>query len=85
MLDFAGHTGWQLGYIIGLVVVLVVVALVVPILLLAGKIGGQAKNINEGLKVAERNTATLAKLNETIASATSIIAGLNRGRKKLGG
>ncbi len=85
MIDFAGHTGWQLGYIIGLVVVLVVVALVVPILLLAAKIGGQAQSINSGLQAAETNTAGLAKLNETIASALAIIAGLNRGRKKLGG
>ena len=85
MIDFAGHTGWQLGYIIGLVVVLVVVALVVPILLLAAKIGGQAQSINSGLQEAEKNTAGLAKLNETIASALAIIAGLNRGRKKLGG
>lgn len=85
MIDFAGHTGWQLGYIIGLVVVLVVVALVVPILLLAARIGGQAKSINTGLQAAERNTAALSKLNETIESATAIIAGLNRGRKKLGG
>ncbi|MSW39131.1 MAG: hypothetical protein F2839_05730 [Actinobacteria bacterium] len=74
-----------MGYVIGLVVVLVVVALVVPILLLAAKIGGQARSINTGLQSAERNTAGLAKLNETIESATAIIAGLIRGRKKLGG
>ncbi len=84
-MNFAGYPGWQLGYIIGLVVVLVVVALVVPILLLAAKIGKQAKGINQGLQAAERNTAGLAKLNETIASATAIIAGLNRGRTRLGG
>jgi len=56
---FGGHTGWLLGYVIGLVVVLVVVALVVPILLLAGRIGGQAKRINTGLQAAEKNTAGL--------------------------
>ena len=39
-------TGWTIGYAIGIVVVLVVVALVVPILLLAKKIGGQARSIN---------------------------------------
>jgi hypothetical protein len=84
-MNFADYPGWQLGYIIGLVVVLVVVALVVPILLLAAKIGKQAKGINTGLQAAEQNTAGLAKLNETIASATAIIAGLNRGRTRLGG
>jgi hypothetical protein len=70
-MDFAGHEGWLIGYIIGLVVVLVVVALVVPIL--------------EGLENAERNTAGLAGLNETITSALAVIAGLKRGRSRLGG
>ena len=82
---FGGHTGWLLGYVIGLVVVLVVVALVVPILLLAWRIGRQAKSINSGLKDAETNTAGLKKLRTTIESATNIVAGLNRGRVKLGG
>lgn len=86
MSDFFGtHTGWLLGYVIGLVVVLVVVALVVPILILAGRIGGQAKRINRGLQAAETNTAGLKKLRTTIESATNIVAGLNRGRTKLGG
>jgi hypothetical protein len=84
-MDFSSHSGWLLGYIIATVVVLVVVALVVPILLLAHRIGGQAKSINTGLEGAERNTAALANLNVTIASANAIVAGLNRGRKKLGG
>lgn len=75
----------MVGYIIGLVVVLVVVALVVPILLLAHRIGGQASSINTGLQAAEQNTAALRNLKTTIASATAIVAGLNRGRKKLGG
>jgi predicted PurR-regulated permease PerM len=78
-------TGWIIGYTIGIVVVLVVVALVVPILLLAKKIGGQAKNINNELTTSVSNTAALADLNETIASASAIVSGLNRGRKKLGG
>jgi hypothetical protein len=84
-MDFAGHSGWALGYVIGAVVVLVVVALVVPILLLAARIGGQAGSILGGLEQAERNTAGLHLLNETIASAVAIIDGLKRGRKKLGG
>jgi hypothetical protein len=84
-MDFANHSGWLLGYVIGLVVVLVVVALVVPILLLAHKIGEQAGSINNGLTGAVRNTAALKELKITIASATTIVDGLRRGRKKLGG
>jgi hypothetical protein len=84
-MNFTGHSGWLVGYIITLVVVLVVVALVVPILVLAYKIGGQARSINAGLEGAERNTAALTNLKTTIASANAIVAGLNRGRKKLGG
>lgn len=84
-MDFTGHEGWALGYIIGLVVVLVVVALVVPILLLAARIGKQAGSILGGLQQAEVNTAGLAGLNATIDSALAIIAGLKRGRARLGG
>jgi preprotein translocase subunit SecG len=84
-MDFTNHPGWLVGYIIAIVVVLVVVALVVPILLLAHKIGGQAQRINAGLEGAVVNTAGLKGLNTTIAYATAIVAGLNRGRKKLGG
>ena len=84
-MDFAGHEGWLIGYTIGLVVVLVVVALVVPILVIAWRIGTQAGNILEGLENAERNTAGLAGLNETITSALAVIAGLKRGRSRLGG
>ena len=84
-MDFTGHSGWLIGYIIGLVVVLAVVALVVPILVLAARIGTQAGTILEDLKKAETNTACLNGLNETIASALAIIAGLKRGRTRLGG
>jgi hypothetical protein len=78
-------TGWIVGYTIGIVVVLVVVALVVPILLLAKKIGSQARAINGELTTSVQNTAALTDLNITIDSASAIVAGLNRGRKKLGG
>ncbi len=84
-MDFTGHEGWLIGYIIGLVVVLVVVALVVPILVLAWRIGNQAGSILEGLQQAERNTAGLSGLNETIESALAVIDGLKRGRTRLGG
>lgn len=84
-MDFTGHEGWMIGYLIGLIVVLVVVALVVPILVLAARIGTQAGSILSGLQQAERNTAGLAGLNETIASALAIIDGLKRGRTRLGG
>ena len=78
-------TGWAIGYTIGIVVVLVVVALVVPILLLAYSIGKQAKVIDESLQRSVHNTAALADLNTTIDYAGVIIAGLARGRARLGG
>jgi hypothetical protein len=62
-----------------------VVALVVPILLLAHRIGRPAAEIDESLQRAVTNTAGLAQLNTTIDHATVIIAGLTRGRKRLGG
>lgn len=84
-LVLASHTGWVIGYTIGIVVVLVVVALVVPILLLAHRIGQQASKVNDGLVKAVSNTAALDGLTTTIDSAEAIVAGLNRGRTRLGG
>ena len=78
-------TGWVVGYTIAIVVVLVVVALVVPILILAHKIGDQAKDIDDALSEAVHNTAALAELRTTIDSAGVIVAGHERGRTKLGG
>lgn len=78
-------TGWVIGYTIAIVVVLVVVALVVPILLLAKRIGDQAGEVDDLLQEAVDNTAGLAGLNTTIDSAGRIIAGLGRGRARLGG
>lgn len=77
--------GWYLGYGITIAVVLVVVALVVPILVLARSIGKQAKEINDSLAESVRNTAALADLRTTIDHAEVIVAGLNRGRTRLGG
>ncbi len=65
--------------------VLAVVALVVPILRLAGRIGEQASDINDSLKKSVANTAALSELNATIESAEAIVAGLARGRNRLGG
>ncbi len=79
------ETGWIVGYTIGIIVVLVVVALVVPILLLAHRIGKQAGAIDESLQQSVTNTAGLAGLETTIESAEVIVAGLNRGRTRLGG
>jgi cell division protein FtsB len=76
---------WDIGYAIAVIVVLVVVALVVPILLLAHRIGNQAGAINDALTDAVDNTAALAELRTTNASATAIVAGLERGRTRLGG
>lgn len=78
-------TGWTIGYVIGIVVVIVVVALVVPILMLARSIGNRASEINDALEDAVTNTAALAELNTTIEAASTIVAGLKRGRARLGG
>jgi hypothetical protein len=77
--------GWILGYSITIVVVLVVVALVVPILVLAASIGKEAKMINDSLTQSVHNTAALKGLNTTIDHAEVIVAGLERGRTRLGG
>jgi hypothetical protein len=78
-------TGWVVGYTITIIVVLVVVALVVPILLLAHSIGKEATLINDSLTESVHNTAALAELNTTIEHAEVIVAGLQRGRARLGG
>jgi uncharacterized membrane protein YdbT with pleckstrin-like domain len=81
----ADLTGWNVGLIIGLVVVVAVVALVTPIIVLAYRIADQAKRIDTGLQQAEQNTAPLAALTTTIEHAETIVAGLERGRHRLGG
>jgi hypothetical protein len=81
----ADLTGWNVGLIIGLVVVVAVVALVTPIILLARRVGKQAPAINAALRQAEQNTAPLAALTTTIDHAETIVAGLARGRSRLGG
>lgn len=77
--------GWTIGYVVGIVVVLVVVALVVPILILAHTIGRQAGEIEDSLAGSVRNTAALGLLTGTIEHASVIVAGLKRGRERLGG
>ncbi len=83
--ESASTTSWAIGYTVAIVVVLVVVALVVPILVLAHRIGTEAKLINDSLAKSVTNTAALAELNTTITSAVNVIEGLGRGRKRLGG
>jgi hypothetical protein len=78
-------TGWAIGYTITIVVVLVVVALVVPILLLAHSIGKEATMINDSLTESVEHTAALKELRTTIDHAEVIVAGLRRGRNRLGG
>ncbi len=80
-----GITGWVVGYTIAIIVVLVVVALVVPILVLAASIGKEAKMINDSLTESVHNTAALKGLRTTIDHAEVIVAGLSRGRTRLGG
>ena len=77
--------GWTIGWVIGLTVVLAVVALVVPILRLAQQIGEQAADIDDSLGKSVHNTAGLRELIVTNESADAIVAGLARGRKRLGG
>ena len=81
----ADLTGWHVGLVIGLVVVVAVVALVTPIIVLAYRIGKQAPRIDAALREAETNTAPLAALTTTIDHAETIVAGLARGRRRLGG
>jgi hypothetical protein len=79
------NTGWVVGYTIGIIVVLVVVALVVPILLLARSIGKQAGVIHDSLTESVHNTAALRELETTKDDLGVIVAGLRRGRERLGG
>ncbi len=81
----ADLTGWNVGLVIGLVVVVAVVALVTPIIVLAYRIANQAPRIDAALRQAETNTAPLAALTTTIDHAETIVAGLERGRHRLGG
>jgi len=78
-------TDWTIGYVIGGVILLAVVVLVTWILVLAKQIGDEAPKINAALEGAVRNTAPLGALSTTIEYATTIIAGLERGRHRLGG
>lgn len=84
----AQHTGiggWVTGYTLTIIVVLVVVALVLPILYLAHSISKEAQMIDESLAQSVENTAALTELNTTIDHAQTIVAGLARGRQRLGG
>jgi hypothetical protein len=81
----ADLTGWHVGLVIGLVVVVAVVALVTPIILLARRIGRQTALVDSALRRAEANTEPLAALRTTIDHAETIVSGLERGRRKLGG
>ena len=76
---------WTYGTRGALAVVLVVVALVVPILVLAASIGKEAKMIDDSLTQSVHNTAALKELRTTIDHAEVIVAGLARGRGRLGG
>ena len=82
----ASVAGWAIGWSIGITVVFAVVALVVPILLLANRIGGQAGGYQRFSNENRWTTRQLsAELNTTIESAEAIVAGLARGRNRLGG
>ena len=85
VLETWSTTGWKVGYVITIVVVLVVVVLVVPILLLAHKIGGQAfRHRRVPQAVGDQHRRAGAAPHDD-RPRDEIIAGLNRGRKRLGG
>jgi Ca2+/H+ antiporter len=84
-LILASTAGWTIGWSIGIAVVLAVVALVVPSLRLASQIGGQAADINDSLLKSVEHTAALSELETTVEAAEAIVAGLARGRNRLGG
>ncbi|MBO0820015.1 MAG: hypothetical protein J2P26_04105 [Nocardiopsaceae bacterium] len=77
--------GFTIGYVIGGILALVVTLLVLTILTLAWQIGTEAPKINAHLEAAVEHTGPLAALRDTIEHATVIIAGLARGRERLGG
>ncbi len=81
----ASASGWAIGWSIGIAVVFAVVALVAPILHLANQIGGQAEDINASLRNSVDHTASLSELNATNEAAEAVVAGLARGRNRLGG
>lgn len=76
---------WVLGYSIGVLIVIVVVALLVPVYILAIAISEEATIINQSLEQSVVNTAPLKELNTTISWVKTIVAGLYRARKRLGG
>jgi hypothetical protein len=79
------RTGWITGYVVGTGVVATVVVLVSAILAYAQSIGDEAPKINAALSDAEQNTAPLGALRTTIDDVNAIVAGLERGRARLGG
>jgi len=79
------RSAWITGYAIGGAVVAVVVTLVSTVLAYAQSIGSEAPKINTALQDAERNTEPLGALRTTIEDADAIVAGLQRGRARLGG
>jgi hypothetical protein len=76
---------WIIGFTIFALVVVIVAVLVITILYWANKIGNQANEINAALELSRENTAPLAALQTTIDHANVIVAGLQRGRARLGG
>lgn len=77
--------GFTIGYVLGAILALTVTVLVLAILKLAFSIGTEAPKINGHLEAAVEHTAPLAALKDTIEHVTVIIAGLARGRERLGG
>jgi len=77
--------GWYLGYIIGAVIITVIVAEVAAVLSVARRIGGQAQQADEGLRVAYDNTYALHDLTRTGEIAASVTENLYRTRRAMEG
>ena len=75
--------GWYLGWIIGAAIITVIVAEVAAVLAVARRIGGQAQQADEGLKVAYDNTYALHDLTKTAEIANSVTENLYRTRRAL--
>ena len=78
------HTLWVSVIIVGFVVVVAVAALLSLLIYLIKRIDHRVDAIGGTLTAAKANTADAA-LSTTIEHATIIIAGLQRGRHRLGG
>jgi len=77
--------GWYVGYVIGAVVITLVVVLVATILVLARRIGLQARAIEEALEESRVNTLPLWAVDEVTRALRRITRSAAQARSALGG